>query len=85
MNTKQEKIKAKQQYDKNTKMTQFRVGDKVLMYDDILRRGRSIKLESLWTGSYSILERNSNVNYTIKKGRKIARVHINKLKPFIEA
>jgi len=25
------------------------------------------------------------VNYTVKKGRKTARIHVNRLKPFIEA
>jgi len=54
------------------------------MHDETLRRGRSKKLESLWTGPYVILEKNSDVNYTIKKGRKTLRVHINKLKQFID-
>jgi len=79
-----EKFKAKKQYDKSTKETQFKVGDKVLVYDETLRRGRSKKLESLWTGPYTILEKNSNVNYTIKRGRKAIRMHPNKLKLFIE-
>jgi len=63
----------------------LKVGDKVLMYDETLRRGRSKKLESLWTGPYAIIEKNSKVNYTIKKGRKTMRVHVNRLKQFIEA
>ncbi|KAM0727554.1 Retrovirus-related Pol polyprotein from transposon 17.6 [Formica fusca] len=81
---KEEKIKAKQQYDKNTREIKFKVGDKVLVYDETLRRGRSKKLESLWIGPYTIIEKNSDVNYTIKKGRKAIRMHTNKLKQFIE-
>ncbi|KAM0735227.1 Retrovirus-related Pol polyprotein from transposon 412 [Formica fusca] len=79
-----EKFKAKKQYDKSTREIKFKVGDKVLVHDETLRRGRSKKLESLWTGPYVIIEKNSDVNYTIKKGRKAVRMHINKLKPFIE-
>jgi len=82
---KDEKIKAKLQYDKNTKEISFKVGDKVLVFDETLRRGRSKKLESLWTGPYKIIEKHSKVNYTIKKGRKTTRIHVNRLKPFIEA
>jgi len=82
---KDEKTKAKIQYDKGAKETTFKVGDKILMFDETLRRGRSKKLESLWTGPYTIIEKNSKVNYTIKKGRKTMRVHVNRLKQFIEA
>jgi len=45
---KDEKIKAKLQYDKKAREITFKVGDKVL-YNETLRRGRSKKLESLWT------------------------------------
>jgi len=73
------------QYDKKAREITFKVNDKVLIYDETLRRGRSKKLELLWTGPYTIIEKTSKVNYTIKKGRKIARIQINRLKPFIEA
>lgn len=33
----EEKIKAKKYYDKNTKETKFKVGEKALMYDETLR------------------------------------------------
>jgi len=56
-----------------------------LIYDETLRRGRSKKLESLWTGPYRIIEKNSEVNYTVKKGRKTSRMHVNRIKLFIEA
>jgi len=82
---KEEKVKAKQQYDKRTGEIKYKIGEKVLVYDETLRRGRSKKLEALWTGPYTIIEKNSEVNYTVKKGRKTSRMHINRLKPFIEA
>jgi len=82
---KEEKTKAKQQHDKRAGKVTFKTGDKVLVYDETLRRGRSKKLEALWTGPYIIIEKNSEVNYTIKKGRKTSRMHVNRLKPFIEA
>jgi hypothetical protein len=81
---KNEKTKAKETYDKKTKEIKFRVGDKVLLHDETVRRGRSKKLESPWIGPYEITEKHSDVNYTIKKGRKTTRIHVNRLKPFIE-
>ena len=41
------KLTAKQQYNKNTKVISFKLGDKVLLHDETLRRGRSKKLDSL--------------------------------------
>jgi len=82
---KEEKAKAKQQYDKRAGKVTFKTGDKVLVYDETLRRGRSKKLEALWTRPYTIIEKNSEVNYTIKRGKKTSRMHVNRLKPFIEA
>jgi len=80
---KDENVKAKQ-YDKKAREITFKVSDKVLVYDETLRRGRSKKLESLWTGLYTIIEKNSKVNYTVRKDRKTARIHVNRLKSFIE-
>jgi len=40
---KQKKIKSKQQYDKSIHEKLFKVGDKVLLYDETIRRGRSKK------------------------------------------
>jgi len=78
------KLKQKYNTTKKAREITFKVGDKVLIYDETLRRGRSKKLESLWTGPYDI-EKNSKVNYTVKKSRKTASIHVNRLKPFIKA
>lgn len=84
-NLKEEKIKAKTYYDKKARKNTFKTGNKVLLYDETLRRGRSKKLDALWTGPYTIIEKKSNVNYKIKKGRKTMLVHANRIKHFIES
>jgi len=81
---KQEKEKAKQQYDKAINKRTFQIGDKVLLYDETVRRGRSKKLEPQWIGPYVIIEKNNDLNYTIKRGRKTTRIHANRIKPFID-
>ncbi|KMQ93379.1 retrovirus-like pol polyprotein [Lasius niger] len=73
---KNEKIKAKENYDKKTKNATFKVGEKVFLHDETMRRGRSRNLDSLWIEPYMITEKNSDVNYTIKMGRKTIRVNI---------
>lgn len=80
---KEEKRKSKEYHDKKSKEIKFKVGDKVLLYDETLRRGRSKKLDALWIGPYIILEKNSEVNYTIKMGRRKLRTHVNRLKAYI--
>jgi len=81
---KEEKFKAKLQYDKSVNEKIFKVGDKVLLHDEIIRRGRSKKLESQWVGPYTITAKLSYVNCEIKGERKTTRVHANRIKPFIE-
>jgi len=81
---KEEKFKAKLQYDRSDNEKIFKVGDTVLLHDETVRRGRSKKLESQWVGPYTITAKLSDVNYEIKGGRKTIRVHANRIKPFIE-
>lgn len=78
------KVRAKVDYDKKTKEVDFRKGDKVLLFDEALRRGRSKKLDSKWRGPYIIDELNSKTNVTLKVGRKLLRVHKNRLKHFLK-
>lgn len=81
---KKEKEKGKRYYDRKSNPQKFQIGDKVLLYDETVRRGRSKKLDASWIGPYEILMKNSDVNYTIKKGRTVLRTHENRLKLFIE-
>ncbi|XP_011859870.1 PREDICTED: uncharacterized protein LOC105557283 [Vollenhovia emeryi] len=83
-NSKEEKEKSKKYYDKKAKETSFKVGDKVLLLDETLRRGRSKKLEPEWIGPYTVMEKHNDVNYSVKMGRRTIRVHANRLKLFIE-
>jgi len=69
--------------DKDTNAKTFKIGDKILLQDETLRRGRSKKLEAPWTGPYCI-EKISDVNYKIQIKRKTVCVHANQLKSFVE-
>jgi len=85
-NLKEEKQKLKKYHDKKARGIEFKVEDKVLLHDETMRREWSKKLDSLWAGSYTVIEKNSDVNYilyTIKMGRRTLLTHINSLKSFI--
>jgi hypothetical protein len=75
------KEKSKEQYDKDSKLPTFNIGDRVLLYDETVRRGRSRKLCSQWLGPYEITSLDK-VNAIIKMGRRCQKVHVNRLKPF---
>jgi len=82
--SKEAKIKAKMYADKDVNSKTFKIGDKVLLQDETLRRGRSKKLDAQWTGPYRVVEKIFDVNYKIQIKRKTACVHANRLKPFVE-
>ena len=44
------KVQSKDYYDKGTEVVKIEVGDKVLLYDETVRRGKSRKLSSQWIG-----------------------------------
>jgi hypothetical protein len=73
---------SKNNYDKNSYTRIFEIGDKVLLYDESVRRGRSKKLSALWIGPYTIIKKISDVNYTIQKGKNKQTIHANRLKYF---
>jgi hypothetical protein len=76
----QGKAKSKEHFDNKTVQIALQVGDKVLLFDESVRRGRSRKLGAQWLGPYSVTTV-EGVNAT-KKGRSLVKVHINRLKPF---
>jgi len=59
----------------------LQVGDKVLLFDETVRRDRSRKLSEQSINPYTITEIDK-VNVTIANGHKLTKVHINHLKPF---
>jgi hypothetical protein len=73
---------SKEYYDKNVNVPLFSVGDKVLLYDEKVRRGRSLKLSPPWIGPYEIIGVDG-VNITLKlpKNRTL-KVHTDRLKQF---
>jgi hypothetical protein len=76
------KERSKEQHDKTINVPLFSKGDKVLLHDERLRRGRSLKLTQPWIGPYEILDID-NVNITHKLPRnETLKVHANRLKPF---
>jgi hypothetical protein len=80
-NVLQSKAKSKPDYDKRAARLALQVGDKVLLFYESVRRGRSRKLSAQWVGPYVVLAVDG-VNATIKRGRSTIKVHINWLKPF---
>lgn len=72
----------KKHSDKRSNEVFFAVGDKVLLHDETVRRGRSKKLSSQWIGPF-LVQHVEGVNVTIKrKGNKSTKVHANRLKLF---
>ena len=75
------KAKNKKTYDRKSNLEIFKEGDKVLLFDESVRRGRSKKLSAQWIGPYEVLA-SEGVNVLIKKKNKVSKVHANRLKPF---
>jgi len=60
----------------------FAIGEKVLLHEEKLRRGRSAKLSPTYIGPYEIISVDG-VNITLQLPRnKTLKVHANRLKPF---
>jgi hypothetical protein len=74
------KGKSKELYDKTSGEMKLHVGDKVLLFDETVRRGKCRKLSAQWIGPHSITEIDK-VYVTITRGRKVTKVHVNRLKP----
>jgi hypothetical protein len=75
------KARSKVDYDKKAVYIAPQVGDKVLLYDESVRRGWSRKLSAQWVGPYAVLAVDG-VNVTIKRGRNAVKVHVNRIKAF---
>jgi hypothetical protein len=76
------KERSKEYHDKNINVPLFTVGDKVLLHDEKVRRGRSLKLSPPWIGPYEVTEVDDvNITLRLPKNRTL-KVHANRLKPF---
>ncbi|XP_055874586.1 uncharacterized protein LOC129924395 [Biomphalaria glabrata] len=65
----------KKYYDKHSTKKIILEGDFVL----VLKPHRQNKLSMYWDGPYKVERKNSNLNYTIRKGNKLKVYHINRL------
>lgn len=76
----------KHRYDKRRQSKTYQVGDQVLVFRPIRKKGRSEKLLHRYYGPYRIIKRINDVNYQVELlfGRNKRRdcVHIDALKPF---
>jgi hypothetical protein len=78
---KAKKERSKEYYDMNINVPLF-AGQKVLLHNEKVRRGRSAKLSQPYIGPYKIIFVD-DVNITLRLPRnKTLRVHANRLKPF---
>jgi hypothetical protein len=69
------------QYDKNTKLVTFSVGDYVCLKEMAVGVGKSKKVRNRWRGPYLITKRLSDLNYQIQiKPGKHVTVNVNRLK-----
>ena len=69
MTLKAQKERSKEYYDRNVNTPLFSVGDKVLLHDERIRRGRSQKLSPPWIGPYKITDVD-DVNIMLKVPRQ---------------
>jgi hypothetical protein len=81
-NLKINKEKSKEYYDRNTNVPLFAIGEKMLLHDETVRRGRSAKLTQPYIGPYEIIAVDYvNVTLRLPKNRTL-KVHANRLKPY---
>jgi hypothetical protein len=76
----------KKRYDHHRRQVKFAVGNPVLVYRPIRKKGRAKKLLHRYFGPYRIVRRVSDLNYIVEPlyGRKKNQdcVHVSHLKPF---
>ena len=73
--------KSKRYYDKGRKLREFNVGDLVYLLNTAAKHGPSRKFAYRWEGPYSIVEKLSQLNYKIDKGKEHSiTVHVKRLK-----
>jgi len=75
------KERSKQYYDRGSDLPDIQAGQKVLISDETVRRGRSRKLSPQYLGPYELLAV-EGVNVIIKKGRATQKVHVNRVRPY---
>jgi len=76
-------------YDRNTAYPKYTVGQKVLLYDPVTKKGDCKKLKRRWLGPFHIVSEGDGCVYKLRKcddGQEMrAYVHSNRLRPFNES
>ena len=71
----------KRAFDVKTKYKVFKKDDEVLLYLPSPPKGHNSKFYTPWRGLYKVVEKTSDLTYTVrKKGGRIRRAHVNRLK-----
>jgi len=65
----------------DSELSDIQVGQRVLIFDETIRRGRSKKVSPQYLGPYEVLAV-EGVNVILKKGRSSQKVHVNRIRPF---
>jgi hypothetical protein len=80
------KSRQKKRHDRRRRQVKFAVGDPVLVYRPIRKKGRTTKFLHRYFGPYRIVRRVSDLNYIVEPlyGKKKNQdcVHMSQLKPF---
>jgi hypothetical protein len=82
VNLESQKERSKIYHNRNINTHLFTVGDKLLLHDEKVRRGRKAKLSPPFIGPYEITDIDDiNISLKLPKNRTL-KVHANRLKPF---
>jgi hypothetical protein len=76
------KEKSKEHYDKGSEKCEIQVGQKILLFDETVRRGRSKKLSPQYIGPYEVLAV-EGMNVVIRKGRNTQKVHVYRVRTLL--
>ena len=75
------KERSKEYCVKGSEPFEFQIGQRILLFDEAVRRGRFKKLSLQDVGTYEVLAV-EGVNVTIRKGRTTQKVHVNRIRTF---
>eukprot|EP00171_Calliarthron_tuberculosum_P002219 IDg2219t1 len=76
------RLRAAKYYDKTLKETEYKVGDRVLLWSTELAKREGNKGFKPWIGPYTVISQLGRVGYELKSevGDRTARVHANRLR-----
>jgi hypothetical protein len=72
---------SKRSFDVKAKFRDFKIDDEVLLHIPSPPPGHNSKFYTPWRGIYKVVQKTSDLTYTVKKkGGRIRRAHVNRLK-----